>query len=63
MSATVDPEVPEGLVCPDCHSKVSPVEGGAGLECAGCGRIYPVRDGILVMTVDGASSPTRKPGG
>jgi uncharacterized protein len=46
------------LVCPVCHSAV---EAGpdssahAWLHCTGCGRYYPVQDGIPVMLVSAAS--------
>lgn len=53
--ATIDPRLLEMLVCPACREGVAVVRDGAGLECAGCGRIYPVRDGIPVMLVDEAS--------
>jgi uncharacterized protein YbaR (Trm112 family) len=42
----------EILVCPVCHQ---PVTAGpnqvahAWLHCTGCGRYYPVQDGIPVM--------------
>ncbi len=35
------------LVCPVCVAKVT--LAGDGLKCGTCGRVYPVRDGILVM--------------
>jgi hypothetical protein len=41
------------LVCPACHAEVDPREENR-LVCRGCGRIYPVRDGIPVMLVDEA---------
>jgi uncharacterized protein YbaR (Trm112 family) len=31
-----------------------------GIECTGCGRVYPVRDDIPVMLVEEASPPRRK---
>jgi hypothetical protein len=48
------------LVCPACRGPIR--EGGEddGLECADCGRVYPVRDGIPVMLVEEASPPTRR---
>jgi ubiquinone/menaquinone biosynthesis C-methylase UbiE len=38
---------PNPLRCPDCGGLFAPVE--PGLACAGCRRIYPIRDGILVV--------------
>jgi len=55
----IDPKLLEILICPDCRSPVREEKAGGGLECHGCGRIYPVRDGIPVMLVDEASEPTR----
>lgn len=53
----IDPRLLEILVCPACHAEVREIDSGAGLECAGCGRVYPVRDGIPVMLVEEASAP------
>ena len=55
---TIDPELLEILVCPACHGELKP-PSEAGLECSGCGRIYPIREGIPVMLVEEASPPTR----
>jgi uncharacterized protein YbaR (Trm112 family) len=57
---TIDPRLLELLVCPACHGEVGPVGDGSGLECGGCGRVYPVRDGIPVMLVDEATAPTHE---
>ena len=56
------------LVCPVCHHKLEQVgedgaqasELGAGanpawLHCGGCGRYYPVEDGIAVMLEERAT--------
>ncbi len=49
------------LVCPvpECRKplKLAPDEGS--LECTGCGRIYPVRDGIPILLIDQAKMPQR----
>jgi len=37
------------LVCPVCKTKVAFTSDKAGLKCATCGRVYPVRDEIPVM--------------
>ncbi|MEE8411831.1 MAG: Trm112 family protein [Acidobacteriota bacterium] len=55
----IDPELLEILICPDCREAVRELDQERGLECTGCGRIYPVRDGIPVMLVEEASEPTR----
>jgi uncharacterized protein YbaR (Trm112 family) len=46
-SMFVDPYLLKILVCPVCREKVEEKEGA--LECRGCSRRYPVRDGIPVM--------------
>ena len=48
------------LACPACRGEIEPLPGESGLECLGCGRIYPVRDGIPVMLVDEASPPKQE---
>lgn len=55
----IDPELLEILICPDCREAVRELDQERGLECTGCGRIYPIRDGIPVMLVEEASEPTR----
>jgi uncharacterized protein YbaR (Trm112 family) len=37
------------LVCPVCKTSVAFTADHAGLKCANCGRVYPVRDDIPVM--------------
>jgi uncharacterized protein YbaR (Trm112 family) len=60
---TVPPDLLEVLVCPACHGDLAerPEDGGGdtGLECFGCGRVYPVLDDIPIMLVDRATPPTR----
>ncbi len=52
----VNPELLEILVCPACKdTPVVPVNGGAGLKCGKCHRVYPVKDDIPVMLIDEAS--------
>jgi hypothetical protein len=45
------------LRCPACHAELVDLAGaeGAQLRCTGCGRAYPVRDGIPVLLVDEAT--------
>ena len=45
----------EILVCPACRQSLAVRDNGAALECAGCAKIYPVRDGIPILLVDQAS--------
>jgi len=48
------------LVCPACRGKIRVREAEQGIECEGCGRVYPVRDGIPVMLVEEATPPVRR---
>ncbi len=42
----------EQLACPVCFAAMSLQQNG--LLCAGCGRVYPVEDGIPVLIADRA---------
>ena len=55
----VAPWLMEMLICPDCHGKVGELEGGAGISCSKCGRVYPIRDGIPVMLIEESTPPKR----
>ena len=57
----IDSGLLEILVCPACHGAVRELPADSGLECAGCGRIYPVRDGFPDALVEDASQPTKGP--
>ena len=48
----IRPELLEILACPACKAKVR-LEGEA-LVCEGCGRRYPIEDGIPIMLVEAA---------
>ncbi len=50
----VSKELLEILVCPLCKAPVELVHDGAGLKCAQCKRVYPIRDDIPVMLIDEA---------
>jgi uncharacterized protein len=46
------------LVCPVCHQSLTAGPDSAAhewLHCNGCGRYYPVEDGIPVMLKDRAT--------
>jgi hypothetical protein len=43
------------LVCPEDKTPVRLTADGAGLRCATCRRIYPIRDDIPVMLVSEAT--------
>ena len=42
------------LVCPVCKTPVVLNDGGTGLKCGECRRLYPIQDDIPVMLVDAA---------
>ena len=46
----ISKELLEILVCPACKTKVELT--GEFLACTGCGRRYPVRDGIPIMLIE-----------
>jgi uncharacterized protein YbaR (Trm112 family) len=47
------------LVCPACRGAVRPDRPEERLDCEGCGRTYPIRDGIPVMLVEEEAAPAR----
>ena len=53
MSRTIDETILEQLACPACRGGL--LLAGMALECAGCGRVYPVVDGIPVL-IDGRAA-------
>lgn len=53
----IDQKLLEILACPACRGDIRPLPEDGGLECLGCGRVYPIRDGIPVMLIEEASSP------
>ena len=56
---TVDKELLDILVCPNCRGEVEYREPEQVIVCLECGYRYPVRDGIPVMLVDEAEKPGR----
>ena len=56
---TLDPRLLEILVCPACSAAVRETDEGEALTCEGCGRSFPVRDGIPSMLVDEDADPER----
>jgi len=55
----IDPKLLALLVCPACRDRLEEedAKGGADakeLVCGGCGRRYPVRDGIPILLVEEA---------
>jgi uncharacterized protein YbaR (Trm112 family) len=52
-----DPSLLDIIVCPACHGTLAAQGTPLELDCAGCGRAYPIRDGIPVLLVDEARLP------
>jgi uncharacterized protein len=51
----VNPELLKILVCPLCKAPVQLTDGGQGLKCTACHRVYPIRDDIPVMLISEAT--------
>jgi uncharacterized protein YbaR (Trm112 family) len=49
-------QVLDALVCPvaDCRQPLTLAADESSFQCTGCGRIYPVRDGIPILRIDQA---------
>ena len=39
------------VVCPVCHAPLKLIQtpSAPGIECTGCGRLYPIVDGLPVL--------------
>ncbi len=48
----LDPKLMEILACPACKGPVT--QEGGWIVCGGCGKRYPIRDGIPIMLIDEA---------
>jgi uncharacterized protein YbaR (Trm112 family) len=46
------------LVCPvpECRKPLTLAADESSLQCTGCGRVYPVRDGIPILLADQAET-------
>lgn len=51
----IDAKLLEILACPACKEKVK--QEGDKIVCTGCGKRYPIREGIPVMLIDEAEEP------
>jgi uncharacterized protein len=51
-----DPALLQRLACPACMGRLR-LEGSR-IECAACGRLYPLIDGIPVLIADRSVLPT-----
>jgi hypothetical protein len=45
------------LVCPACRARLTLDRSGQSVGCTGCGRVFPVRDGIPVLLLTEAALP------
>ena len=47
------------LVCPvpECRKPLTLAADESSMQCTGCHRIYPVRDGIPILLIDQAKMP------
>jgi uncharacterized protein len=50
----IDKELMEILACPACKAEVYLDEQKEKIVCKGCGKRYPIRDGIPVMLIEEA---------
>jgi uncharacterized protein YbaR (Trm112 family) len=51
-----------GLVCPACRARLKLASHklpSAAVACMGCGRVYPIREGIPVLLIEEATQPGR----
>lgn len=53
-SAGVSSELLQLIVCPACHGGLAPE--AVSLRCTGCGRKYPIVDGIPVLIAEPAKT-------
>ncbi len=51
----ISQELLDILVCPECKTPVKLTPDGAGLKCATCRRVFPIKDDIPVMLLDEAT--------
>jgi uncharacterized protein len=46
------------LACPVCKTAVNPEWGYNALRCPSCERVFPILDGVPVMLVENAITPS-----
>jgi uncharacterized protein YbaR (Trm112 family) len=57
----IEPRLLDILACPACRAAIR-AAGEDALCCTGCGRRYPIRDGIPILLVDAAEGGPDVPG-
>ena len=59
---SVDPALLSILRCPDeHHAELTLDESAQTLTCVECGRVFEIRDGIPVLLLDEAVTPSSAP--
>jgi uncharacterized protein len=58
-SATLQQDDLKWLVCPVCRGVLT-LEAGS-VRCAGCGRLYPIVDGIVVLLAERSGVESGRP--
>ena len=54
----IDEKLLEILACPGCKEPVK--QEGDWICCTGCGKRYPIREGIPIMLLEEAQEPEAK---
>jgi LSD1 subclass zinc finger protein len=50
---TFSPDELKHLVCPACHQALELDAAASAIRCIGCGRRYPIVDGLPVLIARG----------
>jgi LSD1 subclass zinc finger protein len=45
----LSPELLAKLACPACRKRLALAPDGKSLKCAGCRRVYPIRNGVVIL--------------
>jgi uncharacterized protein YbaR (Trm112 family) len=53
QKSTIDGIALRLLACPICHATLTSLDQES-VRCTGCGRCYPIRDGLPVLLADAA---------
>jgi hypothetical protein len=53
----IDEKLLDIVVCPACHARLAFTEKNEALACTGCGRVYPIEDGLPVLLIERATLP------
>jgi uncharacterized protein len=54
-SLSFDANVLAILACPVCHGRLDLADASQVIQCRGCGRAYPIVDGIPVLIAERSS--------